>query len=108
MKPDMEAQLFLENKFPGAARGGMLLVRIERACALDLVPPAPPGVLAQCADFGLLLAVQGNEDGSYGLAFQHAPQAHQGAAVRAASRVADGICAPRRPNWCRRRRRRWW
>ena len=46
------------------------------------MPPAPPGVLAECAGFGLLLAVQGNEDGSYGLAFQHAPQAHQGASQR--------------------------
>ena len=39
--------------------------------------------------FWLLAAVQGNEDGSYGLAFQHAPQAPQGAAVRAAARVSD-------------------
>ena len=43
---------------------------------LPAPPPAPPGVLAECADFGLLRAVQGNEDGVYGLAFQHAPQAH--------------------------------
>ena len=66
------------------------------------------GGLAECADFALLLAAQGTKDGGHGLAFQHAPQAHRGAAVRAAARVADVNCAPRRPNWCRRRRRRWW